>query len=517
MDDDENYPQWSDEEDDDHFSENVFDTADYENLDTTSYAYTVVTEMSLLTMQMEQLNIMKEILALPENSARILLINHRWDVRRILELFERKGKERLFSEAGVTLHENNGPSLSSQSTITCNVCFEDFSMDEVSMMSCGHYYCNNCWTEHFIIKINDGESRRIRCMTPNCNAICNEEVVRKLLKSKSPDIASRFDRFLLESYIEDNNKVKWCPSTPHCGNAIQVEDEIYCEVECSCGLQFCFNCLSKVHSPCSCKMWDLWSKKCQDDSENINWILVNTKPCPKCQKKVDKNGGCNLVKCICGQHFCWLCGAATGSAHTYHKIKGHSCGRYDDEKVKHIEHAKRSLHRYTHYYDRYKVHADSLKHENEFKVTFEELVRTSKSEESNHKSFRWALNGANQLLRARQVLSNSYPFAFYMFGDELFQDEMTPEERLQKQNLFEVQQQQLEFQVENLSMCLGKGFHGISDTELFDTSLHIINLTRIVNTLCKELYLCIEDDLLSPLQINHPIAPYKSQALTKNQ
>jgi len=159
------------------------------------------------------------------------------------------------------------------------------------------------WTEHFIVKINDGQSRRIRCMAPKCNAICDEAVVRNLVSARHPDIADRFDRFLLESYIEDNNKVKWCPSVPHCGNAIRVKGDIYCEVECTCGRQFCFSCLSEAHSPCSCIMWELWKKKCQDESETVNWMTVNTKPCPKCHKPVEKNGGCNLVSCICGQAF----------------------------------------------------------------------------------------------------------------------------------------------------------------------------------------------------------------------
>lgn len=159
------------------------------------------------------------------------------------------------------------------------------------------------WTEYFIVKINEGQSRRVRCMAPKCNSICDEAVIRKLVIARRPDLAERFERFLLESYIEDNDTVKWCPSIPHCGNAIRVKGDIYCEVECTCGWQFCFNCSLQAHSPCSCVMWELWIKKCRDESETVNWITVNTKPCPKCHKPVEKNGGCNLVACICGQAF----------------------------------------------------------------------------------------------------------------------------------------------------------------------------------------------------------------------
>jgi len=182
------------------------------------------------------------------------------------------------------------------SRVSCSLAL---AYDPLSACLC---FCSG-WTEHFIVKINDGQSRRIKCMGPRCNAICDEAIVRKLVSARHRDIADRFDRFLLESYIEDNNKVKWCPSVPHCGNAIRVRGDIYCEVECACGRQFCFSCLSETHSPCSCIMWELWKKKCQDESETVNWMTVNTKPCPKCHKPVEKNGGCNLVSCICGQAF----------------------------------------------------------------------------------------------------------------------------------------------------------------------------------------------------------------------
>lgn len=153
------------------------------------------------------------------------------------------------------------------------------------------------------MKINEGQSRRIRCMAPKCNTVCNDVKIRHLVSMHNSNLVEKFDRFLFESYVEDNRRVKWCPSVPHCGNAIRVQDDEPCEVECACGEHFCFSCLSEAHSPCSCKMWELWSKKCQDESETVNWIAVHTKPCPKCHKPVEKNGGCNLVCCVCGQAF----------------------------------------------------------------------------------------------------------------------------------------------------------------------------------------------------------------------
>ncbi|KAL6211632.1 hypothetical protein ACLB2K_016855 [Fragaria x ananassa] len=482
----------------------------------------VITKESLLAAQKEDLCRVMDVLFLKEHHARTLLIHHRWDVDKLFEVLVEKERAFLFAEAGVSVveHQDSEP-LPPASTIMCAICIEDVPSNEATTMDCGHCFCNGCWTEHFVVKINDGQSKRIRCMAHNCNAICDEAVVRNLVSNSHPDLAEKFDRFLLESYIEDNKRVKWCPSTPHCGNAIRVEDDEFCEIECSCGLQFCFRCSSQAHSPCSCLMWELWAKKCRDESETVNWITVHTKPCPKCHKPVEKNGGCNLVSCICGQAFCWLCGGATGRNHTWSSIEGHSCGRFKEDKEKNAERAKRDLYRYMHYHKFYKAHTDSIKLESKLKDTIQEKVSISESKESKNRDFGWVTNGLCRLFRSRRILSYSYPFAFYMFGEELFKDQMTKEEREMKQNLFEVQQQQLEANVEKLSKFLEEPFDNYEDDKIVIVRMQVINLSVATDTLCKRMYDCIENDLLGSvvpsveLGTHHKIAPYKSEGIEK--
>ncbi|XP_047315802.1 probable E3 ubiquitin-protein ligase ARI2 [Impatiens glandulifera] len=477
----------------------------------------VIKQESLLAVQRQSLHQVMEMVSVREHHARTLLIHYRWDVENLLAVLVEKGKACLFSEAGVTFvdHVDIGSSKTS-SLIMCDICMEDVPGNEVTKGDCGHGFCNSCWTEHFIVKINEGQSKRIKCMAHKCNAICDEAIVRNLVSKKHPDLAEKFDRILLESYIEDNKRVKWCPSTPHCGNAIRVEDDEFCEVECSCGLQFCFHCLAEPHSPCSCLMWELWIKKCRDESETVNWITVHTKPCPKCHKPVEKNGGCNLVSCICGQAFCWLCGGATGRDHTWSQISGHSCGRYKEDEQKKSERAKEELHRYIHYHSRYKAHTDSFKLESNLKETVKEKVSILENMDSSIKDFTWITNGLNRLFRSRRILSYSYPFAFYMFGDELFKDEMTAKEREIKQDLFEDQQQQFEANVETLSKFIEEPFEQHDEKKLMDIRMQIINLSVIVDNLCKKMYECIESDLLGSLQFGiHNISPYHSKGIEK--
>ncbi|CAN7048308.1 hypothetical protein IGI04_025630 [Brassica rapa subsp. trilocularis] len=478
----------------------------------------VITKESLLAAQREDLRRVMELLSLKEHHARTLLIHHRWDVEKLFAVLVEKGKDFLFSGAGLALAEDDPTfSPSSSMMLTCDICVEDVAgHHHMTRMDCGHCFCNNCWAAHFTVKINEGQSKRIRCMAYKCNAICDEDVVRSLVSKTQPDLAEKFDRFLIESYIEDNKMVKWCPSTPHCGNAIRVEDDELCEVECSCGFQFCFSCSYQAHSPCSCSMWELWRKKCHDESETVNWITVHTKPCPKCYKPVEKNGGCNLVTCICGQSFCWLCGGATGRDHTWSSISGHSCGRYQEDKEKQLERAKRDLYRYMHYHNRYKAHIDSSKLEDRLSDTILEKVSILEKRQLQFKDFSWVTSGLHRLFRSRRVLSYSYPFAFYMFGEELFKDEMSAEEREIKQNLFEDQQQQLEANVEKLSKFLEEPFDQFADDKVTQIRIQVINLSVAVDTLCKTMYECIENDLLGSLQVGiHNIAPYSSNGIER--
>jgi len=62
-----------------------------------------------------------------------------------------------------------------------------------------------------------------------------------------------------------------------------------------------------------------------------------------------------------------------------------------------------------------------------------------------------------QLFHARRILGYSYVFAFYMFGNELFREEVTPARNALNQNLFEDQQQQLEGEVRARARALRPG------------------------------------------------------------
>lgn len=148
-----------------------------------------------------------------------------------------------------------------------------------------------------------------------------------------------------------------------------------------------------------------------------------------------------------------------------------------------------------HYHNRYKAHTDSFKLETKLKETVLKKVSISEEGDSRLRDFSWVTNGLYRLFRSRRVLSYSYPFAFYMFGDELFGDEMNLQEREIKQHLFEDQQQQLEANIEKLSKNLEEPFDEYPDAKVMEIRMQVINLSVIIDNLCKKMLVYISQTI----------------------
>lgn len=116
----------------------------------------------------------------------------------------------------------------------------------------------------------------------------------------------------------------------------------------------------------------MWRVKNSSESENINWILANTKTCPKCQKPIEKNQGCNHITCkMCAYEFCWLC-SGVWSDHNVKTGGYYGCNKYEELKKqgnkkivrqeKKSSQAKNELSKYMFYFERYNNHDKAEKH-----------------------------------------------------------------------------------------------------------------------------------------------------------
>ena len=119
--------------------------------------------------------------------------------------------------------------------------------------------------------------------------------------------------------------------------------------------------MDDAHRPVDCETLAKWQWKNSSEAPNIAWLLVNTKPCPKCGKAIEKNQGCMHMTCMksCRHGFCWLC---LGPRKEHGETSGgyYACNTFQRNKEKGMyneaedirERSKKHLEKYTHYYER---------------------------------------------------------------------------------------------------------------------------------------------------------------------
>lgn len=223
-----------------------------------------------------------------------------------------------------------------------------------------------------------------------------------------------------------------------------------------------------------------WRERETSESENIKWMIANTKQCPKCRRPIEKNGGCMHMTCQkasggCGYEFCWLCrgdwkehGTATGGYYNCNKYNA-SDAATEDQKSESI---KTELEYYKFYYHRYDSHKQASK------VADDQRRKAVERGKYLVEHFRvratdvdFLVGATDQLSRNRRVLRWSYVYAYNLTKG-------TPEK-----NLLEFLQEQLEKYTDALSKQYERKTDDIADVEAFNQwKSNVINLIRVTDS-----------------------------------
>ncbi|KAK4404089.1 putative E3 ubiquitin-protein ligase ARI8 [Sesamum angolense] len=319
--------------------------------------YTILKEEDLRQRQEEDITRISNVLSISKEAAGLLLRRYNWSVNDVHEEWF-ADEERVRHAVGIL--EKPAVKFLSVREVACGICFENYSSESVRSAGCTHLFCDGCWKAYISTSIKDGPGcLMLRCPDPSCGAAVGQAMIDELATVEDK---KKYHRYLLRSYVEDSRKIKWCPA-PGCDSAVKyvVGSGSY-DVTCSCSYSFCWNCTEEAHRPVDCETVAKWVLKNSAESENMNWILANSKPCPKCKRPIEKNQGCMHMTCTppCKFEFCWLCLGAW-SDHGERTGGFYACNRYEtaskdgvyDEAERRREMAKNSLERYTHYYERW--------------------------------------------------------------------------------------------------------------------------------------------------------------------
>ena len=115
---------------------------------------------------------------------------------------------------------------------------------------------------------------------PNCNYFPHESAWKVLA---DPHDFVRYENHLLSALRQIQLRSGYSVVTHRCDRVLRIkifcgveEDEVRCSV---CGYEFC--CKDVVHSPATCKQWKSWKMKKNDEEALLQWLMKNTKLCPK--------------------------------------------------------------------------------------------------------------------------------------------------------------------------------------------------------------------------------------------
>ncbi|GMN27634.1 hypothetical protein TIFTF001_041059 [Ficus carica] len=457
--------------------------------------YIVLKDSDIQQRQDDDITRVSTVLSISQDASGILLRHFNWSVSKVHEAWF-ADEERVRKMVG--LLEELVVWFPNARELTCGICFESFPRGRIKSAACGHPFCSACWAGYISTSINDGPGcLLLRCPDPSCGAAVGQDMINSLASDEDKE---KYSRYLHRSYIEDNKKTKWCPA-PGCEYAVNfVGDNENYDVSCLCTYGFCWNCTEEAHRPVDCGTVAKWILKNSAESENMNWILANSKPCPKCKRPIEKNQGCMHMTCTppCKFEFCWLCLGAWAD-HGERTGGFYACNRYEaakqegayDEAERRREMAKNSLERYTHYYERWASNQTSRQkaladlHQMQT-VHMEKLSETQSQPESQLK---FITEAWQQIVECRRVLKWTYSYGYYL-----------PEYEHAKRQFFEYLQGEAESGLERLHQCAEKELQQFltadgPSKEFNDFRTKLAGLTRVTRNYFENLVRALENGL----------------------
>ncbi|CAG9813540.1 unnamed protein product [Phaedon cochleariae] len=462
-----------------------------------------------------------DMLKIPLFTAEALLRNNEWSRELLLEKWMKDPGE-CCQLAGVqtpstVLHHASSieSSISTETNtvgdvdIMCEICLSAIPATDLRpvSVSCRHSFCRSCWRRYLETRILDGDAHHILCPAYQCHILVPVELIERLV---TPEMARRYLQFDIKAFVESNKSIKWCP-VAGCGRAVRLPEAEQTiadgrgprnvnkknipvtshAVDCGNAHFFCWECLGEAHAPCGCKQWQEWQMKINEvkpeelkascsgseDAANCLWLVTNSKPCPNCKSPIQKNEGCNHMKCSkCKFDFCWVCqeswkrhSSATGG---YFRCNRFEAVRKADEQQGSLiieatdrNNQMQEVSRFLHFYTRFRNHENSQKLEEPLLTSVKKKMGVlagslvhKKGEELGDKCTKFIEDGVRELLKARRVLCGSYVYGYYLEDDGY------------NKTIFEFMQNELEEVTEKLSEMIARPYLRTPKTVIVQTS-----------------------------------------------
>ncbi|MCL4380488.1 IBR domain-containing protein [Candidatus Dependentiae bacterium] len=200
-------------------------------------------------------------------------------------------------------------------TTLCYGCYEHKNnVTECIQGSCSQqcFNCKECLKRSFEAALRDKKVDDFKCLR------CNNQLTQQdaIALDATAEQLEQYADYATKQWLMQQNNIKHCP-TPNCPYAFINEASCPQTIQCQqCNKKYCSQCLLPHKESVTCKQAAA-KLLSQEERETLQWEQQNTKQCPRCKKKIEKNGGCNHMTCDnCRYEFCWICLQQCQSAHS---------------------------------------------------------------------------------------------------------------------------------------------------------------------------------------------------------
>ena len=198
----------------------------------------------------------------------------------------------------------------------CSICISNTVLSRLE--PCKHLFCDNCLNEYIEDCILN-RATEVTCPEFKCNFLLNIASIMKYVKSNA--LFKIYYNKLVQNIILRDENFKQCPTTNCSHIAVKhnlklqkLNTNIASVVSCVCNKTWCFDCQNEEHWPASCELFERYQQQFKkdlgiicDQYGHIYRTNVHYGKCPYCVSPINKNGGCNHISCVCGEHLCWKC------------------------------------------------------------------------------------------------------------------------------------------------------------------------------------------------------------------